>query len=145
ITTRTVRELSLVKLDYFDEETLAFVAEIGGHPKVEAALKAMGAAYHGSSRRPALLEGPFKNQGGIGNQDDSAARAAGVAMAARADFDGLLVTSAQSYEPEGGGSHGGEANVVLFGADGKPVSDKVSVAQVATVVNQGGAGIEVTR
>src|SRR5262245_42328677 len=51
ITARTVRELSLVKLDYFDEETLAFIAEIGGDPKVEAALQAMGPAYHGSNGR----------------------------------------------------------------------------------------------
>lgn len=145
VTTRTERELTLVKLDFFDEETRAFIAEIGGDPKVEAALKAMGSAYLGPNGRPSLLEALFNNQGAIGSQEYSASRAIGLAIEAESEFDGLVVTSAQSYEPHGGGSHGGESNVVLFGADGQPVVDKVSVTQVATVVNQGTAGIEVTR
>lgn len=145
VTARTERELVLVKLDYFAEETRAFIAEIGGVPSVEAALKAMGPACLGPNGRPSLLEALFNNQGSIGNQEYSASRAVGLAIVAESEFDGLVVTSAQSYEPGGGGLHGGEANVVLFGADGQPVADKVSVAQVATVVNRGTAGIEVTR
>lgn len=145
VTARTERELSLVNLDYFAEETRAFIAEIGGDPKVEAALRAMGPAYLGPNGRPSLLEALFNNQGAIGSQEYSTSRAIGLAIEAEPEFDGLIVTSAQSYQPEGGGLHGGEGNVVLFGADGQPAVDKVSVTQVATVVNQGTAGIEVTR
>src|SRR5262249_2896791 len=140
ITARTERELDLVKLDYFDEETRAFIAEIGGDPKVEAALRAMGTAYLGPNGRPSRLEALFGNHAAGGSQEYSTSRAVGLAMAAEPEFDGLVVTSAQSYEPQGGGLHGGDANVVLFGPDG-PVVDKVSVAQVSTIANKGSAGI----
>ncbi len=75
VTTRTERELTLVKLDFFDEETRAFIAEIGAIPSRGCTLKAMGSAYLGPNGRPSLLEALSNNQGAIGSQEYSASRA----------------------------------------------------------------------
>ena len=144
VTARTVRELALVKLDYFDEETRLHRGD-RRRPQRRSRPEGDGAGLFRPERAPVPARGAVQ-QSRIHRQPGIlGVRAVGLAIEAEQEFDGLIVTSAQSYEPGGGGLHGGEANVVLFGADGQPVADKVSVAQVATVVNQGTAGIEVTR
>jgi hypothetical protein len=139
VTTETKRSLDLVNIDFFSPETRRFISEIGGDARVEAALKAMGPDYLGTDGRPSLLKALFN-----AHRDYASSRALGLALAAEQDYDGLLVTSAQGYEPEGGGWHGGENNVVLFDPDGQPHNDKVGVVQVIRLVDIGGR-IEVTR
>jgi hypothetical protein len=143
---RLTRPVDVVTLDYFSDETRRFVAEIGGDPKVEAALRAMGPLYLGPGGKPSLLDALFSTTKlpATGATDYAAARAVGLAMAADPTIDGLQVTSAQDYEPTGGGRHGGGDNVVLFGPDGKPVS-AVQVTEVATLAQLPGGDLEVTR
>lgn len=141
VVTETKRTLDLVKIDFFSAETQQFIAEIGKASAVQSALQATGAKYVGTDGRPSLLQALFNHDS---DRDYAASRGLGLALAAEPDYDGLLVTSAQGYRSQDGGWLGGENNVVLFDADGKPYNDKVGVVQVITLAATGG-GLGVTR